>query len=213
MQDANELDAGHRAPDHRAEPDARDARDEVYDASNDSFPASDPPPWTGTHVGAPPRRSPEPEPARQSASTGDDPPPAADPASSPFDGRWVARHWRDVRVSHAEVRTVGSRGEHERSMLRAVVQLGDLTPADVRVTARRVAERPEPASAEPLRLWSVQSHHNGAVVFEAAAETSEIDDVTELLVTVVPARARTGGAARVRIVQCFTPDGSPADRQ
>ena len=96
-------------------------------------------------------------------------------------------------------------------MLRAVVQLGDLAPADVRVTARSVAEASEPASAEPLRLWSVQSHHNGAVVFEAAAETSEIDDVTELLVTVAPARVRTAGAARASIVQHFTPDGSPAD--
>ena len=200
------LDVRQPSRDHRAGP---DAPDEVYDASNDSFPASDPPPWTGVRVGGPPRQSTEPDPAPQTA--GDDPPPTVDPVGSPFDGRWVARHWQSVHVSHAEVHIVGSRGEHERSMLRAVVQLGDLTPADVRVTALSAAEESGPGSVEPLRLWSVQSHHNGAVVFEAAAETNAIDDVTELLVTVAPARVRTAGAARASIVQHFTPDGSPAD--
>ena len=208
MRDAEGLDAAQSAPDHRAEP---DARDDVYDASNDSFPASDPPPWTGVRVGGPPREWVEPDRAPQTTRGG--PPASADRNGSPFDGRWVARHWQGVHVSHAEVQIVDSRGERERSMLRAVVQLGDLTPADVRVTARSVAAGPEQASREPLRLWSVRSHHNGAVVFEAAAEANAIDDVTELLVTVVPARARSGGAARVGIVQHFTPDGSPADRE
>jgi hypothetical protein len=43
-----------RTPEHG---DGEEGWDDVGDASMDSFPASDPPPWMGMRVGGPPRRS------------------------------------------------------------------------------------------------------------------------------------------------------------
>ena len=40
-----------------------DDPDDVQDASNDSFPASDPPSWIGMRLGGPPRGPAAPEPA------------------------------------------------------------------------------------------------------------------------------------------------------
>jgi hypothetical protein len=89
--------------------------------------------------------------------------------------------------------------------MRAVVHLGALAPADVRVTARIAAGRSTPVPVEPLRLWSVQSYHNGAVVFEAPTETRMPDDATDFLVTVAPARARPGGTTLASIVRRIAP--------
>ena len=161
-----------------------DDRDIVRDASLESFPASDPPPWTGMHVGGP---------------MGDPMPPARERHSSEEARRreagaegsshaaWLARHWREVQVRVAEVIDPGGR-ENARPTVRAVVQLGALTPADVRVFARLPTRDAAPASTEPIRLMSVRSYHNGAVVFEAAASTDLIAQAGDLLVTVRPAR-------------------------
>jgi hypothetical protein len=166
-------------------PDAdHDDEDDVCDASLDSFPASDPPSWTGLHIGGPARRAPV---------------PVSDPQLIPGDGRlrvatdhrlgdgeWLARRWPDVHLRVAELLT-GPGDDVAAPTVRAVVQLGTLTPADVRVIAEPALQTVESASARQLRLTSVRSHHNGAVVFEAAVTQNTLSATTAFVVTVSPA--------------------------
>ena len=108
------------------------------------------------------------------------------------EGEWLARRWSGVHLRVAEL-VSGARNGAPASTLRAVVQLGTLTPADVRVTAAPSAQAAETASAEQLRLVSVRSHHNGAVVFEAAAPSRASGTATALAVTVSPVPRLLGG--------------------
>ena len=117
-------------------------------------------------------------------------PVAPEPARREHYGRWIAGQWSGVHVCGAEKVEQLRRGTDQRATLRAVVQLGELTPADVVVTVRP-ADR-EREAPEATRLWSVQSHHNGAFVFEAAANARAIDEAADLVVTVEPARALRG---------------------
>ena len=50
----HELPMKPRTPEHGRD---EEGWDNVCDASMDSFPASDPPPWMGMRIGGPPRRS------------------------------------------------------------------------------------------------------------------------------------------------------------
>jgi len=49
----HELQVKPRTPEHGSD---EEGWDDVCDASMDSFPASDPPPWMGMRIGGPPRR-------------------------------------------------------------------------------------------------------------------------------------------------------------
>ena len=147
----------------------------------------------GPHIGGPARPPPESGPHLHVTSD-DGQRLAADDA--PRDGEWLARRWPGVHVRAAELLSGDGTGG-TGPILRAVVQLGTLTPADVRVIARSAPQGAEPALADELRLASVRSHHNGAVVFEATAAPAVPDTATDLVVTVSPApRLLEGGPLR-----------------
>ena len=101
--------------------------------------------------------------------------------------RWIHANWERVRVVDVELRharaDVGS-----RIIVRAVVHLGALLPADVQVTVwrRHAIVGCESSSDRAVRLWSVQSYGNGAYVFEATVCPHEIDDGEGLVVQVHP---------------------------
>jgi hypothetical protein len=177
-------------------------RDEVYDASLDSFPASDPPSWMAMRVGGP-SAGPLASSRDRSWALGERPPPA-DASDARIEGLSLASQWTDVHVCHVEARNDFADGRTDRTVLRAVVQLGALAPADVRVTVRQPAANLGAARETPVRLWSAQSYRNGSFVFEASTNASDIADSADLLVSVEPSPARDGGIALDAIVTQFT---------
>jgi hypothetical protein len=177
-------------------------RDEVQEASLDSFPASDPPSWMGMRVGGP---------SGEHAASSRDPSPALGERPPPRDALDVRTgqpslesRWTDVHVSHVEARSDVADDRMDRTMLRAVVQLGDLAPADVRVMVRQLAAHTEAARGKPVRLWSTQSYRNGGFVFEAITNASGIANSADLLVSVEPTPARHSGVRLDPIVAQFT---------
>lgn len=173
--------------------------DDVYDASWDSFPASDPPSWMGMRIGGPPRPSPVPNTVTQIVTDGARA--IVEPSARPFDSHWVARQWPCVHVCHAEFLVDGESEGDRRPVLKAVVQLGELKPADVRVTARRIVDGSKFAAAAVLRLWSVQSHRNGSFVFEAETHPGLLGDPSKIGIVVQPARPRTDAGGLGDIVR------------
>ncbi len=143
----------------------------------------------GPHIGAPAR----PPPASISERrTRDDERSRVARGGGSRDGEWLARRWSGVQLRAAELLSREGDGVR-RPTLRAIVQLGTLTPADVRVIAGPAAQSVGNAAVERLRLMSVRSHHNGAVVFEAAAAPGDAG-ARDFVVTVRPApRLLRGG--------------------
>ena len=125
------------------------------------------------------------------------------------EGEWLAQRWSGVYLRVAEL-VSGAGDGVPAPTLRAVVQLGTLTPADVRVTAAPTAEDVETA-AEQLRLVSVRSHHNGAVVFEAAAPPRTMRTTTALVVRVSPAPRLLGGGPLPSVVGLVRPTARTPD--
>jgi hypothetical protein len=177
-------------------------RDEVYDASLDSFPASDPPSWMGMRVGGP-SAGPGASSRDRGSALGERPPPVG-ALDARIDRLSLASRWTDVHVCHAEARNDIADGGADRTMLRAVVQLGALAPADVRVTVRQPTADAGAACEQPVRLWSAQSYRNGRFVFEASTNASDIGNGADLLVSVEPSPARHGGITLDPIVTQFT---------
>jgi hypothetical protein len=121
----------------------------------------------------------------------------------PFDRHWVEGSWPAVHIAHAEVSWNAS-----RPVLRAVVHLGGLTPADVRVTARYRAEGDKAANTEPLRLWSVARLNNENVIFESGMLAHGVDDVSEFTVVVEPEKTSSHGGSLARVARQITAEKS-----
>lgn len=172
--------------------------DDVYDPSWDSFPASDPPSSMGMRIGGPTRPSPTPKTVTQVVADG--PSAIVESAARPFDSQWLAGQWPCVHICHAALH-VDDRPAGRRPKLNAVVQLGELRPADVHVTARRIGDGSESEANALFRLWSVQSHRNGAYVFEAETHHDVLGDASQIGIVVKPARPRTDAVVLSDIVR------------
>jgi hypothetical protein len=102
---------------------------------------------------------------------------------------WVRQHWEAVRVVQVEV-TSQFADATDRVRVRAVIHLGALSPADVRVDVVGDVAEPVDASVPRLgELCSAQSYHNGTFVFEGIAATNEFGDHPSLTVRVRPRSA------------------------
>lgn len=103
--------------------------------------------------------------------------------------------WPDVRVESALL-TTSPGGDHGH----AVVQLGGLTPADVRVELLPLD--PELADHGPrggYRLFSSQAYGNGSFVFEVALPSGSTTRDGDWLVHVHPAEADEGTRVEFRV--------------
>ena len=118
--------------------------------------------------------------------------PTVDPTNSVTPSEHVARHtarldacWPHVRVEFVQV--------HPEAMghrVRASVQLGGLTPADVRVELIPRMGSPATATASgELRMFSTQTLGNGCFVFEARIPHRDAPAVPEWLIHVHPSEA------------------------
>lgn len=97
----------------------------------------------------------------------------------------VTACWPRVRVESAEV-TPGPDG----ASARAVVQLGRLTPADVRVELMPLASGVTDAASHAMhRLFSSQDYCNGCFVFEALLPRSSTTLAHDWLLHVHPSEA------------------------
>jgi hypothetical protein len=97
--------------------------------------------------------------------------------------------WPEVRISAVEVAPILTGHRAGWSRVAAVVELGDLAPADVVVTLVPVSLDPERAAraVEADRLWSVTSYHNGAYRFETDVPLQRLRGPERLKVHVGPA--------------------------
>ena len=113
----------------------------------------------------------------------DSPPPRPDVAAKYIPD--LDACWPRVQVASAEIAPSG--GTH---CARAVIQLGGLTPADVRVEL--VPDEPQvvdKAPAEERRMFSSYAYDNGCFVFEASLARHEAARARDWLIHVHPPEA------------------------
>jgi hypothetical protein len=126
----------------------------------------------------------------------DDPWPTS--ALHPRNGAQIARCWPRVAVSSAEI-TAGPTATH----VRAVLQLGGLTPADVRVELMPAGSAQRSASGAhegERRMFSEFALANGCFVFETALPLRDSAEPAEWLIHVHPSEAIDGPRVDFRFV-------------
>jgi hypothetical protein len=142
------------------------------------------------------------------------PPPQRTPGTPTAEwAAWVREQWSAVRVILVEATHLADAADRVR--VRAVIHLGSLSPADVRVDA--VAGAAEPAgdpAHRPSELWCAQSYRNGTFVFEGFAATEGDEEQPTLTARVRP-RAADENLAPLSVVAHSTderPDPTAATR-
>lgn len=124
------------------------------------------------------------------------PPTAASRRGDRSRDAWLRAEWSAVSVR--EIRVRPQFADAARPLrLEALVHLGRLLPADVRVDAGVAGDPSRHADGgSPLRLWSSRSYRNGSFVFETPLDALEAHGATGFPVTVVvrvrPAALRDG---------------------
>lgn len=110
--------------------------------------------------------------------------------------------WANVRVQRVEVDLGRPRPVPPgQRRVRVDVELGALTPADVRVTlARRGEGTDEPV--EPMQLWCAHTYHNGVYAFEAHVPLEVLRE-PGVAVEVEPAEGRE---TRAPVRRAMTPE-------
>ena len=104
-------------------------------------------------------------------------------------GPWFGDPWAAVRVLHLEVCPYSTHTT-ERVRVEAVVHLGRLTPADVRVDLEPEGDAGRAREVEwPIRMHSTRSHRNGTFVFEARVPWPLAGGLDGLRVRVRPSHA------------------------
>jgi hypothetical protein len=123
---------------------------------------------------------------------------------------WVSEQWRAVHVIQLDAaRHLADRLDRVR--VRAVIHLGLLSPADVRVDAVAGAGEPVGASHQRVHeMWSVQSYRNGAFVFEGLIAAESLDGYRMLAVTVRPRSAHEDLSRLRTVVRSTKMDPEPA---
>jgi hypothetical protein len=112
----------------------------------------------------------------------------APPGASPATYRAARLHAAWSRV-HIDV--VETEPSAHGLRVRAVVDLGELTPADVRVNLLPVAAVEAATWPADSRMWSCESYANGRVLFERVLSPAANDGDGNWIVAVHPADAIT----------------------
>lgn len=124
------------------------------------------------------------------------PPPQRTPGAPTAEwAAWVREQWSAVRVILFEAMHLADAADRVR--VRAVIHLGALSPADVRVDAvTGGTESPDEPGRRASELWCAQSYRNGTFVFEGFAATEALDERGALTARVRP---RTGDEDLARL--------------
>jgi hypothetical protein len=140
------------------------------------------------------------------------PPPRGDVTPAALWADWVRQHWGAVRVIDLDVTPLAD--VVDRVRVRAVIHLGSLSPADVRVGAVRGAaesdDEPEESASE---LYSAQSYRNGTFVFEGFTVLDARDGERLLSVLVRPRAAHEDLSGLTVVARSYDDQAGERDRR
>lgn len=105
------------------------------------------------------------------------------------------RHWPAVRIVGVEIEEGKPSIPAGYRRVRVGIQLGPLTPADVRVhmVPARARADSAPFEARTVRLWSALSYGNGVYVFEGHVPERALEEPGRMRLQVTPGPGSSRG--------------------